>query len=259
MSKANYNTAMKRLLDSGKICAYPSYESVIGYIGEMPEATEFYSYQLSHNKVFGGFLKVTDFYWNRTLRPSLIDDVFSRYQHITSRQQVKKALQKLSYNELSDVISGEMILKFKTPYNQAEDLYLSNVGKVIGSYRIIEMIYKDMQATGKSRTEYNYVVQCEKCKRMKVVRCYRIANNHCKWCPFCASVKLRRYKNSTMHRDGKYVYSFDFDYLREISMSEYSRFFSYDPETFYAMHLDSKSSEFTDIFGDYVFEPKTAK
>lgn len=245
-SRNNYNTSMKRLLLSGKIKEYPTYDDVIRYIGDKPDDTEYYTFTLEHTRSDTGVLLASDFHWCRQLLPAIIDTVHELYKDVTSRQQVKKALQKLSYKEISDVISFKRHLQFKIPYKKRESLYKDSLGTVIGSYKIIDLFY---HRRDKIRTEYSYIVQCVKCNRLKITRCHRFLNNECSNCNCISRISVNKHKSS---RKQLLYLGFITGYLFGNTLSEYSRFFSHDPESFYNLYLDSNQRDFTDIFGDYL-------
>lgn len=100
----NYNTSMRRVAEKHHI-SYPSFDEVIAYLGEKPNNTEHYTYILAQTRDYTKPITPKDFFWNRRLTPSILNKAYSIYKNKTSRQQVKKALQKLSYEEINDVLS----------------------------------------------------------------------------------------------------------------------------------------------------------
>lgn len=256
----NYMTSMGRLVKSGKITSFPKYEDVMLYIGDKPDETTHSSYILSHRKDKDNTeLSVQSFFWNRKLKESTIDDVYTIYEYRTSRQQVKKALQKLSDNEIGEVLSGKHILSFKTPYNKTEEIYKSYIGKTVGSFIIKDIWQIDRSSHDVKRSEYRYVLECSKCHSITTNRCKRILKNSGIYCPKCTWMLHKKPKNSGLYREDFDDSGWMCEMIKENTSSEYSRF-SCDVEFLVGSYVDAENGnsdysleEFTEIFGTSYF------
>ena len=253
----NYMTSMGRLVKSGKISSFPKYEDVMMYVGEKPEETQYSSYILSHKKT--PTLSPECFFWNRKLKEETLNSVYKIYEHETSRQQVKKALQKLSDEKISDVLKRKYYLSFKTQHTKTEEIYKSYIGKTIGSFRILDIWKVNVSSHNVKRTQYRYVLECTKCHHITTNRCNRILKNSGTYCSKCSWMLHKKPKNS-----GLYKPEFDdslwlCELIRENSISEYTRF-SRDVGFLVESKVDAENGlsddsleSIQDIFGDDYF------
>lgn len=228
-----YNSKMNRATKGHNI-TYPSYKEVISYIGSKPIPSPFFSYIMCHIRDYSRDLSVSDFFWNKQLYSSTIDKVSILYPSI-QRQQIKKALQKLSDSEIKDVLEGKKLLHFKRPYSKTQDYYKSFIGTTYGSYTIKDF-WKRFVKIGK--TEYCFIVECKRCHRISLKRCVRLLNREGIFCLKCTCGLNRPHRNSAIKEK------------REndiLCISEYSMYSSLG--MYSIIDSEYKKSDVLDLFG----------
>lgn len=238
-----YNSKMNRVIKGHNI-TYPSYFEVINYIGEKPEDTPYFSYIMCQYRDYSKDLKPSDFFWNRQLNTSTLNKVHRLYPHVR-RQQIKKALQKLSAQEIKDVLDEKKLLSFKRPYFKTDEYYRSFVGSTFGSYLI-----KDLwRVCRQERTEYRFVVECSRCHKLITKRVDHFLRKIGILCLRCTYGSNRPHKNSALL--GRLA-CYDND---EIYLSEYSRYSSQGMFAVVDSMLDSdyNTSDILNIFGTSYF------
>lgn len=237
-----FNSKMNRIAKNHNI-SYPAYDDVISYIGEKPEDSPYFTWIMCHTRDYSKDLEPSDFFWNRQLKTSTLNKAQNIYFSIP-RQQIKKALQKLDENELKDVLSEYKVLKFKRPYSRSESYYRSFIGTILGSYTIRDL-WKLHKPNHHNRTEYRYIVECNRCHRIITKRSARFLKKSGIFCLNCTHGLYRCHRNSAL-LDIKINHDTDV-----VLMSEYSRYSSQGMNIIIDTLLDSEydKQDIVEVFG----------
>ncbi len=241
-----YNSKMNRIAKCHNI-TYPCYNDVINYIGDKPKDSTYFTWIMCHTRDYSKNLKPSDFFWNRQLNTYTLNKVHALYPNVR-RQQIKKALQKLSEQEIKNVLDESKTLQFKRPYSKTEAFYRSFIGKVFGSYTIKDL-WKLHKSNKPTRTEYRYIVECNRCHKIITKRSERFIKKIGNLCLNCTHGLYRHHRNSALL--GIRI-NHDEDI---VCLSEYSRYSSQGMTPIIDTLLDSEYDiqDVIDVFGIYYF------